>query len=78
MQLMLLEQQNKKRLMMARSEQDTSVAEGSSDAAGKSNFSKVDSGPKPQTELRVYAPPSCQPANQLAGAGIVPAVARDV
>lgn len=77
-QLMLLEQQNKKRLMMARSEQDTSVAEGSSDAAGKSNFSHVDTGPEPQTEQRVYQPPSCQPANQLAGAGIVPVVARDV
>ncbi|KLP13050.1 uncharacterized protein LW94_6960 [Fusarium fujikuroi] len=77
-QLMLLEQQNKKRLMMARSEQDTSVAEGSSDAAGKSNFSNVDTGPEPQTEQRVYQPPSCQPANQLAGAGIVPAVVRDL
>ncbi|KAG4274719.1 hypothetical protein FPRO04_09083 [Fusarium proliferatum] len=78
MQLMLLEQQNKKRLMMARSEQDTSVAEGSSDAAGKSNFSNVNTGPEPQTEQRVYEPSSCQPANQLAGAGIVPVVARDV
>ncbi|SCV61063.1 uncharacterized protein FFFS_15632 [Fusarium fujikuroi] len=78
MQLMLLEQQNKKRLMTARSEQDTSVAEGSSDAAVKSNFSNSDTSPEPQTEQRVYQPPSCQPANQLAGAGIVPAVVRDV
>ncbi|CVK91477.1 uncharacterized protein FMAN_09571 [Fusarium mangiferae] len=78
MQLMLLEQKNKKRLMMARSEQDTSVAEGPSDAAGKSNFSNVDTGPEPQTEQRVHEPASCQPANQLAGAGIVPAVVRDV
>ncbi|KLO88692.1 uncharacterized protein LW93_4503 [Fusarium fujikuroi] len=78
MQLMLLEQQNKKRLMIARSEQDTSVAEGSSDAAVKSNFSNSDTSPEPQTEQKVYQPPSCQPANQLAGAGIVPAVVRDV
>ncbi|KAF5652427.1 homeobox transcription factor [Fusarium sp. NRRL 25303] len=78
MQLMLLEQQNKKRLMMARSEQDAASGEGSKDAAGKSNFSSVDGHPKPQVSHRVDGPPSCQPANQLAGAGIVPAVVRDV
>lgn len=78
MQLMLLEQQNKKRLMMARLEQDTSVPEGSSDAAGKSNFSNVDDHPKPQMEEDDDEQPSRRPANRLTGAGIVPAVVRDM
>ncbi|KAF5667671.1 homeobox transcription factor [Fusarium denticulatum] len=76
-QLMLLEQQNKKRLMMARLEVDIV---GSRDAAcaqvGKSNSSNVDDPPEPQMEQRID-PPSCQQDNQLAGAGIVPAVVRD-
>ncbi|CZR42748.1 uncharacterized protein FPRO_10051 [Fusarium proliferatum ET1] len=78
MQLMLLEQRNKKRLMMARSEQDAAGGEGSRDAAGKSNFSSVEGRPKPQAEHRVNGSLSCQQDNQLAGAGIVPAVVRDV
>lgn len=75
MQLMLLEQQNKKRLMMARLEQDTSVAEG---PRGKSSFSNVDDHPKPQMEEDDDEQPSRRPANRLTGAGIVPAVARDM
>ncbi|KAF5663394.1 cytochrome b2 mitochondrial [Fusarium circinatum] len=77
MQLMLLEEQNKKRLLMARFERDVDSGEGSRDA-GKSKFSNVDSHPIRQMEQGVEGAPSCQPANRLAGAGIVPAVVRDV
>jgi hypothetical protein len=89
MQLMLLEQQNKKRLIMARSELDAAAAaEGQDDAASsqagkagkadKGNVPNAAGRSDPGTEQSVNGPGSTQPINRLAGAGIVPAVVRDV
>jgi hypothetical protein len=68
--------------MMARSEMDAVVAKGSRGTAcgreGKSSFINVDGSPEPRVELAVDGPLCCQLSNQLSGAGIVPAVIRDV
>lgn len=68
--------------MMPPAEMYESVSKGSRDTEGgregKRNFPDGYGPPKPQMERIVDVPLRYRPGNRLAGAGIVPAVVRDV